>query len=261
MVTILYQDDDILAVLKPEGLASIPEGNRPPEDHQLAEEPVIGGQLPGSRPQGPGSETGRSLQPRTPGDCLLWRLEAMAGEKLYVVHRLDKDVSGVILFARNSAAHKSLNEQFSRRTVHKTYVALLHGLLAEPRGTIDRAIRQFGSGRMGVDAQRGKPSQTDFQVLDTYEGYTYVEAYPRTGRRHQLRVHFYSIGHPIVGDMRYGRPLPQVESSRRNFSRLMLHAQEIAFRLPSGRDLTVFAPPPSTFVALLAEASSPAADD
>ncbi len=162
--------------------------------------------------------------------------------KLYVVHRLDKDVSGVILFAKNAAAHKYLNDQFSHQNIRKTYVALTHGVIKETNGTIDKPLRQFGSGRMGVDLYRGKPCITQFCVADRFEGYTLVRAHPLTGRRHQIRVHFYSIGHPIVGDLRYGDKLVQ-----RTFPRLMLHAQEIAFRLPSGEKVAIEAPISETF--------------
>lgn len=205
MIPVLFANDDLLAVNKPEGLASIPEGDK-----------------------------GR--------DCLLALLESGGTGRLYVVHRLDKEVSGVILFARNAAAHKHLNEQFRQRTVSKTYVALVHGVIAANSGTIDQPIREFGSGRMGVDRQRGKPCLTEFQVSERLAAYTLLQAYPLTGRRHQLRVHFYSLGHPIVGDRRYGDKAAQLA-----FPRLMLHAQEIAFPLPTGEQITVQAPVPESF--------------
>jgi len=205
MIPVLFANDDLLAVNKPEGLASIPEGDK-----------------------------GR--------DCLLALLESGGTGRLYIVHRLDKEVSGVILFARNAAAHKHLNEQFRQRSVSKTYVALVHGVIAANSGTIDQPIREFGSGRMGVDRQRGKPCLTEFQVSERLAAYTLVQAYPLTGRRHQLRVHFYSLGHPIVGDRRYGDKAAQLA-----FPRLMLHAQEIAFPLPTGEKVTVQAPIPESF--------------
>jgi RluA family pseudouridine synthase len=205
MFPILFENDDLLAVNKPEGLASIPEGTE-----------------------------GR--------DCLLALLESAGTGRLYIVHRLDKEVSGVILFARNAATHKHLNEQFRQRTVSKTYVALVHGVIAANSGTIDQPIREFGSGRMGVDRQRGKPCLTEFQVSERLAAYTLLQAYPLTGRRHQLRVHFYSLGHPIVGDRRYGDKAAQLV-----FPRLMLHAQEIAFPLPTGEKVTVQAPIPESF--------------
>jgi tRNA pseudouridine32 synthase/23S rRNA pseudouridine746 synthase len=201
---VLFENRDYLAIHKPENLASIPERLKGPES-------------------------------------LLRLLEQARGEKLFVVHRLDKEVSGVIVFARNADAHRYLNERFSGREVRKVYLALLHGVIQAPGGSISKPIRQFGSGRMGVD-HRGKPSRTDFEVQERIEGFTFVRAFPQTGRRHQLRVHFYSIGHPVVGDRRYGEQSLQVK-----FPRLMLHAQQIAFALPSGEALKVEAHPPPSF--------------
>lgn len=209
MIEVLFENDDIIAVNKPEGLASVPE--------------VTGG-----------------------NDSLLSLLAARVPGKLYVVHRLDKEVSGVILFAKNAVAHRVLNDQFSTRSISKTYVALTHGVIAETRGLIDKPVREFGSGRMGVDPQKGKPCLTEFQVVERFKAYTLVEAYPVTGRRHQIRVHFYSIGHPIVGDLRYGH-----KGVQRPFPRLMLHAQKIAFQLPTGEKVVVEARVPESFQAVV----------
>jgi len=209
MIPVLFENADILAVNKPEGLASIPEGGKDK-------------------------------------DCLLSVLSTMFQERLYVVHRLDKEVSGVILLARNAAAHQCLNDQFSHGSISKTYVALTHGVIEENSGVIDKPLRQFGSGRMGVDLQRGKPCITEFKVTERFGAYTLAEAYPLTGRRHQIRVHFYSIGHPIVGDLRYGE-----QAMQRTFPRLMLHAQKITCRLPSGEEVTIEAMPPESFRAVV----------
>ncbi len=205
MIPILFENDDILGMNKPEGLASIPEGTQNRESLLSMISPAVRG-------------------------------------KLYVVHRLDKDVSGVILFAKNPAAHKYLNARFSGRDVSKTYVALVHGLIQETGEVIDRPLREFGSGRVSVDPQRGKPSTTRFRVLKRLGAYTLVEAYPLTGRRHQIRAHLYSIGHPIVGDLRYGD-----RALQRTYSRLMLHSNKIAFTLPSGEPITIEAPIPASF--------------
>ncbi|NOT53777.1 MAG: RNA pseudouridine synthase, partial [Deltaproteobacteria bacterium] len=178
----------------------------------------------------------------TAQDNLLARLSATRPTKLYIVHRLDKEVSGVILFAKNAAAHKFLNEQFSRHTVRKTYRAVVHGVVAHESGTIDAPLRQFGSGRMGVDSKRGKESVTSFQVLQRFAAHTLVEARPVTGRRHQIRVHLYSRGHAIVGDPLYGE-----KELQRQFPRLMLHAQRIAVQLPSGDEVVIEAPVPESF--------------
>ena len=205
MAEILFENAVVLAVNKPEGLSAIPEG-----------------------------VAGR--------DCLLWQLETQVGHKLYIVHRLDKEVSGVILFAKDAATHKLLNEQFSSRQVHKRYLALTHGIIAADQGTIDAPLREFGSGRVGVDPQKGKPCQTDFTVLRRLKRSTLVAAHPSTGRRHQLRVHFYSIGHPLAGDLRYGER--QVQQT---FPRLMLHAEQITFALPAGEQVTVTVALPAAF--------------
>jgi RluA family pseudouridine synthase len=211
---ILYQDADIIAVDKPEGIATIPE--RAPQ-----------------------------------ADSLVKQLEALMGHKIFVVHRLDKESSGVVLFAKNAAAHRNLNIQFDKRTVHKTYAALLHGVVGPDAGTINEPLRQFGSGRTAVDRREGKPCTTEYAVTERLSAFTLVSASPRTGRRHQLRAHFYSIGHPIAGDPLYGdrAKLPPV-------ARLMLHAARIEFDLPSGGRKDIAAPLPASFSAALDAARS-----
>jgi tRNA pseudouridine32 synthase / 23S rRNA pseudouridine746 synthase len=204
-IPILFENADVIAANKPEGLTSIP-----------------------------GSERGK--------DTLLSLLSKQFGHKLFVVHRLDKGVSGVMLFAKNAAAHKFLNDQFSSHTVKKTYLALVHGVPAPQQGVISRPIHQFGSGRMGVDELRGKASATEYGVVEKIGDCSLVEAHPRTGRKHQLRVHFYSIGHPVAGDGLYGDKTAQAA-----FTRMMLHAKEITFKLPSGETKTIEAPVPESF--------------
>jgi len=187
MIPILYDHNDILAIEKPAGISSIPERN-------LSKETVL------------------SI------------LEKQLGQKLFVVHRLDKEVSGVMLFARTAAAHKHLNKAFFDRTVSKTYRALVLGVIKEETGTIDKPIRQFGSGRMGVDEKKGKPCQTSFEVLERFDDTTLLNAFPVTGRRHQIRVHLYAIGHPVAGDPLYGD-----KNTQKKYPRLMLHAVKIKF--------------------------------
>jgi tRNA pseudouridine32 synthase / 23S rRNA pseudouridine746 synthase len=209
VLSILFEDDDLLAVDKPEGLAVIPE--------------------------------------RAPGaPCVMERLEAERGGRLFVVHRIDKDVSGVLLVAKNAAAHRYLNGLFEKRQVRKTYVAVVHGRLTATQGRIAAPIRQFGSARMGVDARAGKPSLTLYRVTGALGRCTQVAAHPITGRRHQLRVHFYHLGHPIVGDLWYG----PVEAQR-DFPRLMLHARSVALALPDGSPAHITAPIPASYTAAL----------
>jgi RluA family pseudouridine synthase len=181
----------------------------------------------------------------------LLRREGLFAGRLYPVHRLDREASGVIVFAKDAETHRHLNGEFDRRAVRKTYLALVHGVTAN-RGTIDKPIREFGSGRMGVDAARGKPSSTQFKVERRLRGYTLVRVHPLTGRRHQIRVHLYSLGHPIVGDKKYGDRA--VQSA---FPRLMLHAIEIEFALPSGERLRIAAPVPESFSAVLQTLADP----
>lgn len=212
MVDVLYEDEDILAVNKPEGLVAVPERRR--LEQSLFEE-----------------------------------LCAERAEKLYIVHRIDRETSGVIVFARNAEAHRQLNRQFETRSVEKVYLALVRGIISDDRGEIDKPLRQFGSGRVAVDDRRGKASVTEFRVLERLETFTLVDVRPYTGRRHQIRVHFYSIGHPIVGDPLYGDGTIQ---SR--YPRLMLHAHRLSLRLPSGGEITIEAPMPESFRRVLEKA-------
>jgi RluA family pseudouridine synthase len=209
MIPILHHDADCVAVMKPAGVAAIPEK-------------------------------------RDDLSCLSALLSAQLGTPVMPVHRLDKEVSGVMLYALHPEAHRFLNNAFEHRDVHKTYQALVHGIIAEDQGVITRPIREFGSGRMGVDDIKGKPSETRFSVLKRSDRFTRVELYPQTGRRHQLRVHLYSIGHPIVGDTRYGDKALQA-----GFSRLMLTSTGIDLTLPSGKRLLIENMIPGDFTACL----------
>jgi tRNA pseudouridine32 synthase / 23S rRNA pseudouridine746 synthase len=207
-VPVLYETDDYIAVNKPEGVVSVAEAGR--------------GGLP------------ELLRDRFPG-------------KLFPVHRLDRGASGVIVFAKNADAHRRLNGEFDRREVRKTYLAVVDGVPAANRGQINAPLREFGSGRMGVDPKRGKPSSTDWKVAERLDGATLLRVSPSTGRRHQIRVHLYHIGHPILGDLRYGD-----KARQERFPRLMLHALSLEFALPSGETVTIEAPPPPSFEAVAA---------
>ncbi len=202
---ILFEDDNVITVSKPEGIASITEND-------------------------------------TTIDSLHSLLEKKLNQKLFIVHRLDKEVSGVILFAKNPRTHKFINDQFAERKVKKYYTALVHGVVKENDGVIKKPIREFGSGRMGIDDRKGKPSETRFHVTERFRDYTMLELNPSTGRRHQLRVHLYSIGYPIVGDVRYGDKIIQEK-----FSRIMLHAKRLEFLLPGEKTISVEAPLPDSF--------------
>jgi RluA family pseudouridine synthase len=193
MIPILYQDDGCVAALKPCGVASVPE------------------------------RAGDA-------DCLCALLERQLGRRVFPVHRLDKEVSGVILYALTPEAHRFFNAAFERRDVAKTYLAVAHGAVGNDRGSILRPLREFGSGRMGVDDAKGKPSETRYDVMRRNDRFSLVRLHPLTGRRHQLRVHLYSIGHPIAGDSRYGDPALRAGAH----PRLMLTSTGLALGLPSG---------------------------
>ncbi|MBN2198955.1 MAG: RNA pseudouridine synthase [Candidatus Aminicenantes bacterium] len=212
-VPVLYESDDILVVDKPEGLVS----------------------------------NARDLE-----SGLLPRVQGERPGRLFIVHRLDKEVSGVLILAKTAAAHRLLNDAFSRGEVRKTYLALVRGAVAGDKGVIDRPLREFGSGRMGVDAARGKPSRTEWEVVERLGETALLRARPLTGRRHQIRVHFYSIGHPVAGDLKYGD-----RAAQRAFPRLMLHALDITLPpLGGAGEVKVASPPPASFRAVLDEMGS-----
>ena len=190
----LFENEAILSVNKPEGIASIPERDL---------------SIPSVRRV----------------------LEEQRGESLFVVHRLDKEVSGVLLFAKTASAHRELSLAFEQRRVDKRYLAVVKGRIERDELVIDAPLREYGSGRMGVDP-RGKASLSRVTVLGRTPSHTLVEVRPETGRRHQIRAHLYSEGHGLVGDTRYGdRPAPGDD-------RLMLHAfrlglSELSFSAPA----------------------------
>lgn len=160
--------------------------------------------------------------------------------RIFPVHRLDKDVSGVILFAKNAEAHKYFSSLFETRNLEKIYLALVHGRIMKPM-TIDKPIKQRGSGRMSV-AFDGKPSVTKFRVIKNLKHMSLLEVSIVTGRRHQIRVHLYSEGHPVVGDNLYGDLVVQ-----RKYPRLMLHSWRMKFQDMTGKNVYVEAEPPKDF--------------
>ncbi|MFH1723123.1 MAG: RluA family pseudouridine synthase [Elusimicrobiota bacterium] len=205
---IIHEDEHLIAVAKPAGRLVIP-GRGPAKGRPLVEE-----------------------------------VSKLIGAKAYVVHRIDRETSGLVLFAKDANSHRFLSKAFERRSVRKTYLALAQG--AVERGGLVRApIRAFGSGRVGVD-RRGDPCETGYRVRDRLHGATLLAVEPKTGRRHQIRVHLYSIGHPVMGDPLYGRPRPVG-----GVPRLMLHALALEFESPSGRLLSLRAGPPSDFLEII----------
>jgi 23S rRNA pseudouridine1911/1915/1917 synthase len=147
-----------------------------------------------------------------------------------IVHRLDKDTSGLLVVAKNDAAHHGLQEQFKQRRVHKTYLALTEGVLRVAHGVIDAPIGRDPSHRqrMAVQTRGGREARTEYHVLEQFPSHSLVSAEPVTGRTHQIRIHLAYIGHPIVGDRVYG-----FRKQRQPLERQFLHAARLAFELPS----------------------------
>ncbi len=198
-VDILYQDAQILVVNKPAGLLSVP-----------------------------GKLAGRE-------DCLLSRLMAVHWDAL-LVHRLDCDTSGVIIFARTKQAQGFLGQEFEKRRAEKTYIARVWGEMAEESGHVDLPIGADWPNRprQMVNAEQGRPAQTDWRVIGRAPGETRVRLSPLTGRSHQLRVHMLALGHPILGDPIYAT------GPARAFPRLMLHAETLSLHHPSSGERVHF---------------------
>jgi 23S rRNA pseudouridine1911/1915/1917 synthase len=125
--------------------------------------------------------------------------------KIYIVHRLDKETSGIICFAKNKLAHKELVQQFFEHKVKKVYLAITQGKVVLDEGKIDLPIAPDTTNpqKMKIDFVNGKPSVTEYKVVERFKNYTLVEAYPLTGRRHQIRIHFATIGYPLLADSLY----------------------------------------------------------
>ena len=158
-----------------------------------------------------------------------------------IVHRLDKDTSGVLLVARTDAAHRSLAAQFAGRTVEKIYLALVHGRLRKDTGRIEKPIARdpVRRTRMTTRLGKGRTAVTEFRVLERFDKFTYLEVRIGTGRTHQIRVHLASEGHPVAGDRLYGAPKSD------NAERMFLHAWRISFTSPaSGARVMVESPLP-----------------
>lgn len=180
-----------------------------------------------NKPSGLLSVPGKAIEHR---DCLETRVKDAYPDAL-LVHRLDMDTSGVMIFAHNKAAQKHLGSQFFKRQLKKTYVACVSGVMIEDEGTVDLPLIVDWPNRplQKVCHETGKPSVTDWSVLDRGSEFTRVELRPLTGRSHQLRVHMLKIGHPILGDRFYGTDAVIAASDR-----LLLHAQRMQLRHPDG---------------------------
>ncbi|HTE03711.1 MAG TPA: RluA family pseudouridine synthase [bacterium] len=168
-----------------------------------------------------------------------------------IVHRLDKDTSGLLVVAKTPVAYASLSSQVARRTVNRTYLALVHGVLPHEERTITAPIGRHPRHRTRMAVvPRGREAITRYRVLERLARYTLVEAHLVTGRTHQIRVHFAHIGHPVAGDPVYaGRP------DELGIGRQALHAHRLQFVHPaSGKEMAFEAPPPADFAAAVERA-------
>jgi len=219
---VLWFDNDLLVVNKPSGLPTLVDGYDP-------KAPFLAG------------------------------IMKTVFNPIWIVHRLDRETSGLIVFARTPPAHKSLNTQFEKRQALKTYRALVVGNPSWEEKTVNLPLHPDGDRkhRTVVDAHQGKPSLTFFRVMERFDQYTLVEAIPRTGRTHQIRVHLAAQGHPLAVDPLYGNGQAVILSEFKNslkgekkgetplLKRLGLHAYSLTLVHPtSGQELDFVAPYP-----------------
>ncbi|MBC1564271.1 RluA family pseudouridine synthase [Listeria booriae] len=211
---IYYEDADVLVVNKPQGMVVHPSA---------------------------GHTTGTLV------NALLFHCKDLSGIngkiRPGIVHRIDKDTSGLLMVAKNDKAHESLAEQLYDKTSDREYIALVHGVIKHQKGTIDAPIGRSKEDRqkMGV-INEGKESRTHFEVLERYKGYTLIKCRLETGRTHQIRVHLKYIGHPLAGDPKYGVKNTLVGEGQ------FLHAAELGFTHPTtGERMHFEAPLPPIF--------------
>ena len=166
----------------------------------------------------------------TQGPIVRTLLEAQLDQQIWVVHRLDRDTSGVLLFALNAETHRSLSRAFEQGQVKKRYLALVHGAVKGP-WVSEQALVPARRGRMRVArvGEVGKAARTRFAVRQTWKSASLLEAWPETGRTHQIRVHLLASGHPLLVDHQYGRPDSFVAGNEVVLARTPLHAAGIAF--------------------------------
>ena len=218
---IVYEDEDVVVINKPKGLVVHPAAG-----HQ--DDTLVNGLL----------------------HAMAGQLSGINGElRPGIVHRIDKDTSGLLAVAKNDYAHNMLASQLKDHTMARTYEAIVCGSFREDSGTVDAPIGRHPSDRkkMCVIARNSKEAVTHWEVVRRYRGYTHIRCRLETGRTHQIRVHMAHIGHPILGDTVYGHKKPELGQDSQ-----CLHAGALCFRHPrDGRPVMVFAPLPEYFTQVL----------
>lgn len=239
-IPILYEDDEVLAINKPAGLVVHADGRT--EEQTLVD--WIGASYPAIVTAG----VGESIKLANGGTI----------PKPGIVHRIDRDTSGVLLIAKTQESFLNLKAQFQERTMVKTYKTLVHGFFKEPHGVIDKPIGRSTSDFRKWSAEFGargelREAVTEYRVLGQGEvgavKLSYLDVFPKTGRTHQIRVHLKAVGHPILCDTHYAPKAP----CALGFKRFALHAFSIEFRGKDGVLRRVEAPLPSDFSQALAE--------
>lgn len=222
-LTILYEDSSIIVIDKPAGMVVHPAYGNP---------------------------SGTLV------NALLYHCQDLAGIngvlRPGIVHRLDKDTSGVMVVAKEDEAYHQLAKQFKDRTVEKIYLAIAYGRFGQDEGSIDSAIGRHPSQRkkMSTKTKKGRPAITLWRVIERLDGFTLLEILPRTGRTHQIRVHLSSMGHPLLGDPLYGRKGrpgaihdPVLKECLKKMNRQALHAQRLEFNHPRTGERMCFVSP------------------
>ncbi|MBX4198798.1 RluA family pseudouridine synthase [Candidatus Parcubacteria bacterium] len=222
-IEILYEDDDILAINKPAGLVVHADGH--------TKEPSVAEWFVSKYPEA--KDVGEPL-----GDI----------PRPGIVHRIDRETSGVLLLAKTKEGHACLKEQFQNHEIEKIYHAFIYGEFQEDHGTINLPIGKSASDFRKRSAERGargelREAVTYYQVMKKTPEVSLVEAKPKTGRTHQIRVHFKALHHPVVADPLYARTKPKLLG----FERLALHARQATFTNVKGEKNVVVAPYPNDF--------------